>query len=541
MTGSRSDPPSATAGVEGADSKPNNHSGRDTDLDALMTLQAVRDPEGLVSDFMYRDMNSAAQSLLGHDRKELIGRRLSQVFPGLGNSLYHAGYFRVFQTGEPEEEEFLSPIHDGHVWIRRKILRLGDGLVVSVRDITAPRQARNDEEARRHTQATEEQFRTLAEAIPQIVWTAQPDGGLDYYNQRWFDYTGLTLEQTMGWGWEPVIHPDDLPTCIQRWTRSFTTGVPYEVEYRFLRASDGAYRWHLGRALPVRDGQGDIIKWFGTCTDIHEQKEANAQLESRVLARTAELHAAKDAAEAASTAKSSFLARMSHELRTPLNAIIGFAAVLERNKRGKLDDVDIRYAQRIRANGGHLLGLINDVLDLSKVEAGHVELSWTRVRVDALMQDVCSVLADRAAEVHVHLAMAGVPSAIPEPALLRADETKLRQVLLNLVSNALKFTPEGGSVVVRLASDSRSGYPLRLEVSDTGIGIPVEAQERVFDAFEQADTSTTATYGGTGLGLSISRALCAAMGFDLILSSEINRGSTFSVIFDRRDTMALPR
>ena len=541
MTEGRSERPLGTANGELMDSQARNHAARDADLDALITLQAVRDPEGIVNDFMYRDMNSAALALLGHDRKDLIGRRLAEVFPDLGDSLYHAGYFRVFQTGEPEEEEFLSPIHEGSVWIRRKILRLGDGLVVSVRDVTAPRQLEDNEQALQHARAAEDQFRTLAEAIPQIVWTAQPDGGLDYYNQRWFDYTGLTLEQTMGWGWEPVIHPDDLPTCIQRWTLSFTTGVAYEVEYRFLRASDGAYRWHLGRALPVRNGQGDIVKWFGTCTDIHEQKEANAQLESRVMARTLELRTAKEAAEAASLAKSSFLARMSHELRTPLNAIIGFAAVLERNKRGHLDVVDIKYAQRIRANGGHLLGLINDVLDLSKVEAGHVEMSWTRVRIDALVQDVCTVLADRAAEMRVHLTMEGVPSIMPDPAVLRVDETKLRQVLFNLVSNALKFTPEGGAVVVRLVSDSRSGYPLRLEVSDTGIGIPAEAQERVFEAFEQADTSTTARYGGTGLGLSISRALCAAMGFGLILSSEIGHGSTFSVIFDRRDAMAEPR
>lgn len=117
-------------------------------------------------------------------------------------------------------------------------------------------------------------YRILAEAIPQIVWTANPDGWLDYYNQRWFDYTGLTLEQTQGWGWEPVLHPDDLQNCVDRWTHAFSTGDLYETEYRFKRAADGAYRWHLGRALPVRDADGAIVKWFGTCTDIHDQKEA---------------------------------------------------------------------------------------------------------------------------------------------------------------------------------------------------------------------------------------------------------------------------
>ncbi|MBA3670651.1 MAG: PAS domain-containing protein [Gemmatimonadaceae bacterium] len=139
-------------------------------------------------------------------------------------------------------------------------------------------------------------YRTLAEAIPQIVWTANPDGWLDFYNQRWFDYTGLTLEQTEGWGWEPVLHPDDLQQCIRQWTQAFSTGEPYEMEYRFKRAADGEYRWHLGRALPVRDADGAIVKWFGTCTDIHDQKEAaevlrqsRDALEALVVARTAAL------------------------------------------------------------------------------------------------------------------------------------------------------------------------------------------------------------------------------------------------------------
>ena len=118
------------------------------------------------------------------------------------------------------------------------------------------------------------QFRTLAEAIPQIVWTAEPDGYLDYYNQRWYDYTGLTLEETRGWGWKPVIHPDDLDRCVERWTNAVMTGDHYEVEYRFRRGSDGAYRWHLGRATPLRDDTGNVIKWFGTGTDIDDQRRA---------------------------------------------------------------------------------------------------------------------------------------------------------------------------------------------------------------------------------------------------------------------------
>jgi len=134
----------------------------------------------------------------------------------------------------------------------------------------------------------------LADAMPQIVWTANPDGGLDYYNQHWVDYTGMSVEETLGWGWAPVLHPDDLERCVDLWTTAYTTGKPYEIEYRFKRASDSSYRWHLGRALPVRDLEGKIVKWFGTCTDIDEQKQAILDVEIQVRLRTAELAAANE-------------------------------------------------------------------------------------------------------------------------------------------------------------------------------------------------------------------------------------------------------
>ena len=133
--------------------------------------------------------------------------------------------------------------------------------------------------ARESAEASEQRYRALANAMPQIVWTATPEGWLDYYNQRWFDYTGMTLEQTQGWGWQPVLHPDDVQKCIDLWNQAVETGESYEIEYRFKRASDGEYRWHLGRAFPMRDDKGQIVKWFGTCTDIHERKSAEEERE----------------------------------------------------------------------------------------------------------------------------------------------------------------------------------------------------------------------------------------------------------------------
>ncbi len=178
-------------------------------------------------------------------------------------------------------------------WIQWHAEPVGDEAYCTGRDVTVQR-AQASARERRYVE-------DIAEALPQIVWTADPDGSVDYYNQHWFDYTGMTLEQTRGWGWEHVLHPDDLASCVARWTESVRTGAPYEIEYRFRRAADGAYRWHLGRALPIRDGRGEIVKWFGTCTDIDDHRraqealrEAQEQLEARVRERTAELDAANE-------------------------------------------------------------------------------------------------------------------------------------------------------------------------------------------------------------------------------------------------------
>ena len=141
---------------------------------------------------------------------------------------------------------------------------------------------------------SEASFRLLTDAMPQIVWTARPDGFLDYYNGRWVEYTGMSIEQTQGWGWQPVLHPDDLDNCVAIWTESVRTGEPYEVQYRFKRASDGTYRWHLGRALPLRDETDNITKWFGTCTDIDDQKRAQEKLASSLSLLTATIESTAD-------------------------------------------------------------------------------------------------------------------------------------------------------------------------------------------------------------------------------------------------------
>jgi PAS domain S-box-containing protein len=209
---------------------------------------------------------------------------------------------------------------------------------------------------------SERSFQLLADAMPQIVWASRPDGWSEYFNQRWYDYSGLTFAETEGHGWASRIHPDDSAGAMAAWTRAVASGTPFEAEYR-LRASDGNYRWHLIRAIPTRGPDGQIQRWFGTCTDIEDQRTA------------------KETAEAANRAKSEFLANMSHEIRTPMNGIIGMTELL---LGMSVTDEQREHLQMVRDSADRLLEVINDILDFSKVEAGRVELDAQPFRYSAI-------------------------------------------------------------------------------------------------------------------------------------------------------------
>jgi two-component system, sensor histidine kinase and response regulator len=423
---------------------------------------------------------------------------------------------RRYLTGETSEFKVESRVRhrDGsYRWVlcRGAAVRDAQGstnrFLGAVIDITDLKQA---EAAMRES---ERRFRTLAEALPLMVWTAGPDGATDYFNPHTSEYTGLTLEQLRGWEWRSTIHPEELPQCLELWTRSIATGEPYEIEFQ-VRRGDGAFRWHLARALALRDDSGRITKWFGSCMDIDDQKRAQEVLRE-----------AKETAEAANRAKDEFLANVSHEIRTPMNAILGMTElVLDTPLTG-----DQRQCLKtVQSAADNLLGLMNDLLDFSKIEAGKLELDPSDFSLRSAVADTVRALAIRAHKKGLELVCHVQPEV---PDALVGDAARLRQVLLNLVGNAIKFT-EVGEVVVRVAAAGDSApedeVGLRFEVSDTGIGITPEKQERVFGAFEQEDTSTTRRYGGTGLGLTIAARLVALMGGTITVDSRLGHGSTFS-------------
>jgi len=291
------------------------------------------------------------------------------------------------------------------------------------------------------------------------------------------------------------------------------TGQPINKEEKETWPN-GMVTWALSTKLPLRDDQGDIIGTFGISRDISDLKRAEEAL-----------RLAKDAAEQASRTKSHFLASMSHELRTPLNSVIGFANILLKNKSGNLNAADLNFLDRIQANGKHLLALINQILDLSKIEAGKVELQVHPVALDALVRETVAQQEGLVRDRPVQL-LADLPGRV---SLLHTDADKLKQIIINLIGNALKFT-DRGTVTVRVVTNPADHCPTRIDVMDTGIGIPREKLGVIFEAFQQADAGTARKYGGTGLGLTISQALCQLMNYRIEVDSEMGKGSTFSII-----------
>ena len=362
---------------------------------------------------------------------------------------------------------------------------------------------------------SEAQFSTLAQALPGHVWTSEPDGRLTWFNARTYDYCGAKTGELDGAGWAGIVHPDDLPDATQRWANARAAGVVYETEFR-IRRSDGAYRWHLARALPLRDEVGTVLRWVGTNTDIDGQKVAEL-----------EISAAKDVAEEANLAKSTFIANMSHELRTPLSAIIGYSEMmLEEMEDGGDAAALVPDMRKVEGNARHLLGLINDVLDLSKVESGKMEVYAEDFDVDVTVRDIASTAEALVGKKNNILKLV-LPQGL---GTMHSDLTKVRQILLNLLSNAAKFTEDGViTLSVSRGRDRDGNDRMTFGVADTGIGMTEEQVARLFQRFSQADASTTRRFGGTGLGLSLTRAFADMLGGTVTVESQPGRGTSFTV------------
>jgi two-component system sensor histidine kinase/response regulator len=597
-------------------------------------------------------VSKGIEDLTGYPADEFTSRRLNyaDIMLPEDRPATREAVFTALRERRMYEAEHRIRHKDGSVrwiWARGHGVFAPDGSLRFIEglnlDMTRQKQA---EEALRES---EQRWRSLTEALPQLVWSATADGTCDYFSAQWTEHTGIAEADLLGWRWLESLHPDDREPTRRFWLESVAGHHAYDIEYR-VRHRDGEYRWFKTRGVPIRDTGGNIVKWFGTCTDITELRDSeerfrgtfenaavgigHRQLDGRflrvnqkfctilgyprdeLLQRTGqeithpddldagvdlaeallrgelpgftlekryarrdgspvwvdlsvslqrdgagkpdyfigivqdisnrkrleeELRQAKDAAEAANRAKDEFLANVSHEIRTPMNAIIGMTDLvldtpLEEDQRQGL--------KTVKSAADSLLGIINDLLDFSKIEAGKLELVPADFSLRAAIGETLRALAVRAHKKGLEL-IYQVAQDVPDA--LIGDAGRLRQVLLNLVGNAVKFTDEG-EVIVRVERMKDEGgrmnqtnpvhpssfilHPsevgLHFTVRDSGIGIPADQQERIFRAFEQEDTSTTRKYGGTGLGLTIASRLVALMGGTITVDSAPGRGSTFA-------------
>ncbi len=649
--------------------------------DAILTKTL----EGVISSW-----NEGAARMFGYTAEETIGRPVTMLMPpdyvneepGILERLRRGERIDHYETVRRRKDGTLldisltvSPIRDGSGRI------IGASKIA--RDITERKRAQAA------LQKSAEEFRQLADSMPQIVWTARPDGTVDYVNRRWYEYTGSQPNDGAEREWVSLLHAEDRSRCAVLWEDSVRTGRPFEVEYR-VRNRAGEHRWHLGRALPVRNDAGEVVRWYGSTTDIHEQRVTAEALReeysiveqlnavSRALAteldlekvvqiitdagtritraqfgaffynrvdergeaytlyslsgaprskfdnfpmprstelfgptfrgegavRAADVRAdprfgknapyrgmpdghlpvvsylavpvkarsgevlgglffghdqpgvfterderimvavaaqaaaamdtarlyeaeqhARNAAEQANRAKDHFLAALSHELRTPLTPVLAILTSLTEDTA--VPPALAKDLRTMRRNVELEARLIDDLLDLTRIARGKLELHYERVELAQLLENALNTCRQEIEAKRLQL----VRDLVNERQLLLVDEARITQVLWNLLKNAVKFTPEGGTITVRSrVADSADGRHACIEIQDTGIGIEPDRIERIFEAFEQGGRSVTQQFGGLGLGLAIAKAIAELHRGRLTATSEgAGRGSAFTL------------
>lgn len=565
----------------------------------------------------------------------------------------------AIEKGEPTvagEYRFLRADGSYRHYVDRCTL-LYDESGTLVRMIGAMEDVTDERQATAKLKESEQLWRSLTNTMSQIAWMSDASGKYLWFNDRWYEFSAQSEQATVDHAYLDSIHPDYLPLVRSSFARSLKSGESWD-ETVPMRGKEGEYRWFLSTAHPIRSEDGTILRWLGTNTDITRQlvltdriKEREEQLRmateaaklgtwnyeiatdifawneqasrifgvpdrlsmgladvmayvhpddrprvdeelSQVLnSATAdftetefkilrpdgsvrwiscvakqleqlnphdghrlmivgtymdltdrmnaeiELKKAKEAAETASAAKSAFLANMSHEIRTPLGAILGFTELLK-DPRYSLSERS-KYIDTISRAGNSLTRIIDDILDLSKIEAGHIKLEFTSFSLVKLIRDCLSLYSEIARAKGITLDFA---QALDTPEMIYSDATRIRQILINLIGNAVKFTKEGSvRVEFGFAKDGTARAPLpgesfglKIQVKDTGIGIPAAHHKRIFQPFTQVDDSTTRNYGGTGLGLALSKRLALALEGDISIDAEAklpNHGCSFSFVF----------
>ena len=334
-----------------------------------------------------------------------------------------------------------------------------------------------------------EHFKFLADNIPVIVWTTDGNGQPDYFNKQWYEYTGLDFERSRGSGSQQVLHPDDLIPTAKAWTEATTNQTSFQFEYRIKRASDGQYRWHLGKGEPFKDEAGNLVAWFGTSTDIEDQKK---ELEK----------------------KDEFIGVASHELKTPLTSLKGYVQLIGQSE---LPEPVKLYIEKANSSLNKLQHLINDLLDVSKIKAG-------RLKFDRTIFDLSELVKQCVENCRDIYSSHKLTEELGENIMINGNEERLEQVLMNLINNAVKYSSDNKEIIVRVEKDNNTAT---VSIVDFGIGLSSEDQEKIFDRFFRVENNEV-YIPGLGMGLYISAGIIKEHNGALSVRSKLKEGSVFS-------------
>ncbi len=453
--------------------------------------------------------------------KDVIGKSLFEVLPEASEQGFDKLIQSVYETGEPIHA-YEMPItllrnskqqlmHYNFIYqAQRNLYGEIEGVAILANEVTP------QVEAKIKVKESEERFRLLADNVPLNIFIIEPtaEANISYWNKHWLDYTGQTMEEALDRAWDNIIHPDDVQPIMEVYVPAFEARLPYHLPCIRIRRYDGEYRWFAVQANPRYLPNGEFMGYIGVGFDVHEQKLLEI-----------ELIKAKEFAENAVKSKQQFLSNMSHEIRTPLNSILGFANVLLKTDLGEKQK---EYTKAIKTSGNSLNLLINDILDLAKVDAGKMTFEKQPFDIRKSIRAMLHSFDLKIKEKNLALVSEYAPE-IPE--MLVGDSSKLNQIILNLMSNAIKFTHKGEiRLSVKIKKENKKNISIEFAITDTGIGIADDKINTVFNLFEQAEINISNFYGGTGLGLAIVKQLVEFQGGTISVRSKIGEGSTFGFI-----------